>query len=236
MSWIRFVAGCVIVVVVAVFTAVQFGNQQVRELNARVDELRIEKQKLIDYAQRLSATHRVAQIDVVSQRTDEQGRVVSNLLWQEFGPNGEVSRPVAVESIGKLVYVEALVLKFAMKHVGEGDAERGTSLALFRRIFGEDQAASTAVEFDRHARPPIDDPRRVNAERDRLWSQFWEFVDNPQLAEKLGIRVAQVEAPAVPMSVGQVWEVSLDAAGGLNLKRLPIDRRTASAPAVSSIP
>lgn len=235
-AWVRFAAGCAAVVVVAVFTAIHFGSREVRELNARVDALRVEKQQLLDYADRLSASRRVAQIDVVSQRTGPDGRIATNLLWQEIGATGTLARPIAVETVGKLIYVEALVLKFALKHVGEGDSERGASLALFRRIFGEDQAASSAIEFDRQARPPIDDPRRPDPEHDRLWARFWEFVDDPRFAEQAGIRAAQVEAPAVPMSVGQVWEVSLDAAGGLNLRRLPIDRRGAASAGVTALP
>jgi hypothetical protein len=45
-----------------------------------------------------------------------------------------------------------------------------------------------------------------------------DLVEEPSLAAKYGIRVAQIEAPAVPIRQGQLWEVTLDAAGGLNLK------------------
>ena len=61
------------------------------------------------------------------------------------------------------------------------------------------------------------DPRDVEQ---RLWDRFWDLVDDPQLAEQYGVRVAQCEAPAVPLRPGQVWQVTLDAPGGLNLKKL----------------
>ena len=49
---------------------------------------------------------------------------------------------------------------------------------------------------------------------------FEEFTEDEALAKEYGVRVAQYEAPSVNMKPGQVWEVSIDAAGGLNLKML----------------
>jgi hypothetical protein len=151
---------------------------------------------------------------------DESGRTISTLLWQEIGPDGTLGIPVAVEVSGKSVYFEALVIKFATQHVGEGDPERGASLALFRRIFGDQQAPESAKDLDRSARPVKDSPRERDALHDRLWARFWEFVDDPKLAETYGVRVAQCEAPSVPVAAGQIWEVAVDAAGGLNLRRI----------------
>ena len=52
---------------------------------------------------------------------------------------------------------------------------------------------------------------------DAIWHRFWEIVGDPQLAREYGIRIAQSEAPSVVLQAGQIWEVSLDAVGGLNL-------------------
>jgi hypothetical protein len=92
---------------------------------------------------------------------------------------------------------------------------------MFRRVFGDQQTPDTGSLIDSQARPPVDNPREANALHDRLWALFWQMIDDPKLAQQYGVRVAQVEAPSAPMKKGQVWEVSLDAAGGLNLRRLP---------------
>lgn len=218
MRWVRFTLASALLVSVAVFTAVKFGSLKVRQLQNQVNQLQQERQKLMEYAERLSATRRVAQVDVLRQYHDAAGNPVTALVWQEIGPDGTLGRPVAVEATGTLVYFEALVIKFAQQYVGEGDAERGTSLALFRRIFGDRQAPESAADLDRAARPPIMQSSAAAALEDELWAKFWELVDDPQLAAKYGVRVAQCEAPAVPVRPGQVWEVSLDAAGGLNLR------------------
>jgi hypothetical protein len=208
------------VIATATFTAVKFGNIEARRLRAQVDSLEEEKQRLEEYAQRLSASRRVAQVDVVKQRVDEHGRTVSTLLWQEIGADGTRGRPLAVEAVGDLVYFESLVIKFEPHYVGQGDAERATSLALFRRIFGECQAPESVPELDRSARPPLDVSSDSAALHDQLWRRFWEMVDDPRVAAEYGVRIAQCEAPAVPLRGGQVWEVMLDAAGGLNLRRI----------------
>lgn len=232
MHWFKFGAGATFIVVVAVYTAVFLGNSHARRLAEQVQSLELQREQLVAYAERLSASRRVAQIDVVSQRRGADGRLTQNLLWQEIGPTGILSRPVALETIGELVYVEALVLKFQPRLVGAGDSERGASLCLFRRAFGEDQPPSSGAVLDRGDRPPLDDPRKPNPLYDELWARFWDLASDPELADSLGVRTAQIEAPAVPMKPGQVWEVTLDAAGGLNLRRLT----TATAPTVGFVP
>ena len=204
----------------ATFTAVRFGGVEARRLRAEVGRLEQERQRLVEYAERLSASRRVAQVDVVRQRVNERGQTVSTLLWQEIGRDGRLGRPLAVEAVGELVYLESLVIKFEPHFVGEGDPQRGTSLAMFRRIFGDCQAPESVPELDRSAHPPLDESDRDGSSHAELWKRFWEMVDQPRLAAAYGVRVAQCEAPAVPLRAGQVWELALDAAGGLNLRRM----------------
>jgi hypothetical protein len=221
MKWAKFALASMLLVSAAVFTAVKLGSQEVRQLQNQVNQLQQERQKLVEYAGRLSATRRVAQVDVIRRYHDDAGNPVVALLWQEIGPQGALGRPVAVEATGNLVYFEALVIKFVQQYVGEGDPERGTSLAMFRRIFGDRQTPESAPDLDRAARPPVTTTGPAAGLEKELWAKFWDLIDDPQLAAKYGVRVAQIEAPAVPVQPGQIWEVSLDAAGGLNLKQIP---------------
>ena len=222
MKWLNFSVGSVLLVAAAVFTAVKFGSYEVQQLQEQVSELEQERTRLVEYAERLSASRRVAQVDVIRQRENAAGHTVSTLLWQEIGPDGTLGKPLAVEAVGHLVYFEALVIKFAHHHVQEGDPQRGTSLAMFRRIFGDRQAPESVPELDRVARPPVNNAGAAPALQDELWARFWEMVDDAALAEHYGVRVVQCEAPAVPLETGQIWEVSLEAAGGLNLKRIGV--------------
>lgn len=219
MGWRRAVAtgsGATLMLVLLVFG---YGRLSTSKLAKEVDDLRREREQLLEYAQRLSASRRVAQVNVLDQSVDEFGRPTTRLLWQEIGPDGLLAIPIEVEVVGTLVYFEAFVIKFEYKHVGEGDPERGTSLALFRRIFGDQQVPEEAPLLDGAGRLPAEAAHGPRTVEQRLWHRFWDLVDDPTLAATYGVRVAQCEAPAVPLRPGQVWQIELDAPGGLNLKK-----------------
>ena len=188
-------------------------------LSARVETLEQEKARLVEYVRRLSASRRVAQVNVIDQFRDDRGYTVSRLLWQEVAPSGTIGAPLTFDITGAQGYFEALVLKFDHEHVGEGDADRGQSLVMFRRAFGDMQAPDSGAPLDRTApafREMVGPPEASQGP----WDRFWQFVEDPLLAARYGIRVAQCEAPAVPLRRGDVWEVAVDAAGGVNLKRI----------------
>ena len=86
-----------------------------------------------------------------------------------------------------------------MSGIGAGGARNG-----LRCIYSRQSSSAALYRAD----PGPPDPGR----------RFWELVESRVLAAEYGIRVAQCEAPAVRMKTGQVWEVTLDAPGGLNLK------------------
>jgi len=220
MKWLRPTIGSMVVLVATVLTVFQFGHLEARRLRKQVDALEQEKTQLIRYAERLSASRRVAQVNVIRQVSDEAGRIITGIRWQEVGADGGMGEPINLDIVGAQAYFEALVIKFEHRLVGEGDAERGRSLALFRRIFGEGQPPESAPELARSARPIIDDPELTQSRQKRLWDRFWDLVDDPKRAGEYGVRVAQCEAPGVRLRPGQIWELSLDAAGGLNLRKL----------------
>jgi hypothetical protein len=191
----------------------------VQRLEQQVDRLEQQKAELRDYARRLSAWRRVAQVNVVDQKPDENGRITTNVRWQEIGPDGLLGPPYVRSVRGRQIYFEALVIKFDSDLVGIGDDERGHSLALFRRIFGEGESADSVPEFGRESRPPAaSQPARAND--DLLWNQFWEMVDKPNLARDYGVRIAQIEAPALVVASGDTLEITLDASGGLNVRKI----------------
>jgi hypothetical protein len=205
----------------------------IRKLTAQVAELEEQREQLRTFISRLKASRRVAQADVLQHYLDERGRPVSVIRWNQIGLDGTLEEPQTIEAVGRLVYFEAAVIKFDQDAVGQGDPEKSTSLALFRRIFGEDQAASSTGNLEQRTNPPTPDGQPPREFEQKLWALFWELMDNPRLQDQYGVRVAQVEAPAVMLKAGQVWEVSLDAAGGINL-RLIAQRSVSPSPNTGS--
>jgi hypothetical protein len=207
----------VIVVAVALVLVIgaydRFGT---RELRHRVNQLEAERAALATYIDRLCASRRVAQVTVVAQCLDDSGTTINRLRWQEVRPDGLMGDPVMIETTGMLAYFEGFVIKFEHKLVGGGDPKRGASLVMFRRIFGDRQSPDSVPLLDR-AEPVAAHENDATGKSPSLWARCWDLIDDAALRQRLGVRVAQIEAPAVPLDEGQIWQVTLDAAGGLNL-------------------
>ena len=110
MRWMKLTVSLAIVAVAALLFVQRFDQRDVRRLQSRVNELERERAELLAYAERLTASRRVAQVDVVRQRIDSLGRTVSTLLWQEIRSDGLLAPPQAFEAVGSLVYFEALLI------------------------------------------------------------------------------------------------------------------------------
>lgn len=171
----------------------------------------------------LKIDHRLAEIRVLEQQTDEQGAVHTVVRFVELGPDGEpLSEGIEARVEGRTVYVETLVIKFDDRFVEEGDALRGTSICLFRRLFGENQRPIDGVEIDAAGEQPLvyrgDDPTPP-LHRD-LWNRFWEYANDPDLAHERGVRAIHGEAPFIELRPDRRYRVELRSSGGLTIRTL----------------
>lgn len=199
------------------FMVLRFGGQEVRELKARVDLLEQERAELVEYARKLTASRRVAQVDILNQSEISPQRFSTTLRWQEIADNGDIGAPQQLDVFGTSVYFEAMVLKFEHEKLREGSAGQYASLALFRRMFGDQQEPASAQQLPAAAIAGMNAQATTRGPGERIFDRFWSLIDDAALRKSLGVRVAQLEAPAVPVKIGQRWQISLDAAGGLNL-------------------
>lgn len=204
----------------AIWGLATLGGLELGRLRARINQLETEKEQLREFVKRLGASRKVAQADILAQRQDEQGRIVTAIRWQEIGHDGVLGPPLTADVLGSLVYFEALVIKFDQELVGAGDAQRGSSLAMFRRVFGDRQPPDSGYPLTPGTWTPGEAHFEAVEFESVVWKRFWELVEDPALARQYGVRIAQIEAPAVPVKAGQVWEVRLDAAGGLNIRQI----------------
>lgn len=222
MKWTRYIVAAFAVTGIAAISSFQFGVFEMHRLHTRIDELEKEKGELQDFAKRLGATRRVAQVDVLSQDVADDGTTRTSMRWQQRVENDVLGVPEPIEIIGTQAYFEAFVIKFAVENVGKGEPNRDTSLCLFRRAFGDKQSPESGAILDRSAPPLIAGEAEEASRHSKLWARFWNIVDSPQVAAEFGVRVAQIEAPAVPVRPGEVWEITLDAVGGLNLRKIGV--------------
>ncbi len=206
------------------------------ELAAAAERAEQRRRELAQVVERLNVESRLAYVDILQQHTDLAGEVVQTVLrFTELDRNGEPLSPQVIGVAGAIPHFDALVVKFDKDYVARGDALRGQSLALFRRVYGETQAPESGYWLSTPGAPP--DVYRVNPkpsdfERE-LWAEFWSYATDPAKARSAGVRVAQGEAVYAPVRPGERWVLTLDAAGGLNLikqREMPLTREDLLAP------
>jgi len=180
-----------------------------------------EVRKLQEVVKRLTAERRVAQVVVSDRTTDLAGNTVTHLDFIEWDRAGRPLSPIIATVPGTEVYFEALVIKFKREYVEKGDLLRGASLILFRRIFGSSQEPRVGIPIDPQAEDGIPRIYRVDEKPSpfevNLWQRFWYYADHPEEASKLGVRVIQCEAVGGRLQANRVYELSVEADGGLNL-------------------
>jgi len=205
-------------------------SDEVRERDVRIDVLDQEVERLQEDVVRLETSlrlvkvdHRVAEVEVVAQGPSEEDpeQIVTRVLFTEFNADGEpLDEPREVEIQGKSVYVETLIVKFDDALVEGGDPLKGTSICLFRRIFGEDQQPSEGTPIDPEGAQPLayGGDTLPHPELQQLWSEFWDLANDPDLAQERGVRAAHGEAPFIEVRPGGRYRLELRASGGLSMK------------------
>ena len=168
----------------------------------------------------LKVQHRLARIEVLAQGAPSEApeRVRTTVRFTELGADGESLAPGRELTLeGTTIYVESLVIQFEDRYVEQGDALRGTSLCLFRRLFGENQSPSAGVPLDGAGQQPLvyGGDTTPNPVHRALWERFWDYANDPALAKELGVRALQGEAPFIEARVGKSYRLELRAAGGL---------------------
>ncbi|MCP4592849.1 MAG: hypothetical protein GY842_19105 [bacterium] len=194
--------------------------RQQEALARRAERLARERKQLAEIIERLDVERRVAEVEVLEQHAEADGRVRQTVIrLTEIDRHGHPLEPHTFGVPGSVPHFDALVIKFENAHVAHGDQLRGRSLALFRRVYGETQAPEDGYWLGR--RGAIPDVYRTSRNPSdfelSLWRDFWTYALDRAKARQAGIRVAQGEAVYAPMRPGDRWLLTLEADGGLNL-------------------
>ncbi|MDE0915397.1 MAG: hypothetical protein OSB57_09475 [Planctomycetota bacterium] len=193
----------------------------VLESDLAASQLRVDELELSMWL--VKVDHRLARITVLDQgpSPDEPGRFTTRVRFQEMDEAGDPAGPARDITIdGKVLYVEGLVIKFSDEYVEGGDALRGSSVALFKRVFSENQAPNEGVQLDQPRTHPL--PHRgdqlPDPFYDDLWSRFWDYANDPELAASKGVRAIHGEAPSIELREGKTYRIELRSSGGLSIK------------------
>lgn len=171
--------------------------------------------------QLLKTDKRLARLDVLEQGIDpESGKVKTKIEFTELSPNGDpIGKPRQFEIEGEVVYLDNWVVKFEDAYVEQADLAKGTSLALFRRVFGEYQSPAEGFLIDEVGAMPQAYSRggQPSEFEQEIWDDFWTFANDSEAAKKKGIRAAHGEALSMKVEEGRSYRVILRASDGLSI-------------------
>lgn len=195
------------------------------ENERRIRDLEREKQQLQAMVQRLTSQTRVAEM-MLLERSTEEGHPAMQVLFVEYARDGEVAANVRRFSLkGREVHVDAKVIRFERDFLYENDPLRGTSVALFTKIYGNLTSPENGAPIDPEGAAP-EVYRGANPEaaefEARLWKDFWRLLEDEAYAKEHGVRVAQGEGVWWPPQEGKLYTLSIAADGGLELKSEPV--------------
>lgn len=204
--------------------AIQERDQEIAQQKLAIENLGKDvaaKQQQIERLQLamrlLKVDHRIAQLWVLDQHQPPgSDRVKTKFRFVEMNGDKAIDKARDFTIDGDLLYIDALVVKFADEHVEKGDPLRSTSVCLFQRLFGEFQQPSEGYALDSvGSRPKVygEDGTMSDFEQS-IWNNFWQYANDPALAKAAGIRAMHGEAPSMRLQKGKLYEVELRASGG----------------------
>jgi hypothetical protein len=189
-----------------------------------------EIKQLREIIERLEKDRRVADVKDVKREFDEYTKTEwTSFRFVEYGPDMTPLPAKTFRIQGDVAYFDALVIMFNRDYVKAGDALRGKSIFLFRRIFGEHQKPKDGFPIDAPDGPggvPVPAPYRLSPGRvgdfeRELWSDFWRLANDPDLQKAHGVQVAHGQANYTRLEPGKVYRLQIDNAGGIKIALNP---------------
>ena len=195
-------------------------DSALRQRVAELEQLNEALQQRIEF---LRERKRVARIHVLDQVADSQapGGQRTTFRFEEIDAEGSPLNPPREFTIdGDVLYVDAQVIKFDDSFLQEHELEKGSTLLLFRRLFGEHQAPAEGFALAAAQRPP--DGYSVESAPDafsaELWDNFWDYANRPEVLERTGVRAMHGEAPYMRLEAGRSYQVELRTTDGLTIR------------------
>jgi len=197
-------------------------KREVEELTAEVSRKQAKIDELETAVRLLKVDHRVAHVVVLDQRPGAPGqRMSTRFSFVEVDEAGvKLESPKEFTIQGDTLYIDSWVVKFTDEHIEQADPLRSTSVCLFRRLFGEFQKPEDGFELDPIGARPAAYSRgtEMSTFERELWTNFWEYANNPAKAKAAGLRAVHGEAPFTRLQPGKLYKVLLRASGGLSIE------------------
>jgi len=189
---------------------------ELEALNADMEARLTAHREMIE---RLGRTRRIAELEITDQRKGPDGAVQETDL--QFVEIDERGRDLARQQFtipGDVVFIDAWTVQFDPDDVARGHPLRGRTLILLRRVYSDLIAPASGIPIDTPgAVPPAYAGSDAARYEQRIWAHFWDVATDAELAEAMGVRVAQGVAVYKAVSTGDRFRLTVDDAGGMSL-------------------
>jgi outer membrane murein-binding lipoprotein Lpp len=196
-------------------------EKDVEVLNEDLEKKRQEIQRLSTALKFMKVDQRLARITVLSQDGSAATKdLATRFSFVEVDHDGNpLGEPRIFNVEGDLAYIDSWVIKFGDEYVEQGDDLRSTSICLFRRVFGENQLPSEGFLLDEEGTQPTvyRTGGKMSDFEKGLWSRFWDYANDTEMAEEQGVRAAHGEAPSIQLRPGKSYRIELRASGGISV-------------------
>ena len=208
-----------------------------RALSAQIQQLETQmaseieaREQMID---RLQRTRRMARLEILDQQLNSAGEAqetTARLI--ELDDRGAELARQEFTIPGAVLFVDAWTVRFDYERVAHADPFAGQTLVLLRRIYSDQIPPREGQPIDTPGGIPAGYAVSDEARFERaVWRGFWNIATNAERARELGIRVAQGEAVYKPVKRGEVYDLVIEASGGMTLKPLISTARLKDEPA-----
>ena len=180
--------------------------------------------------ERLGRDRRIARLEVLDRQDGAPGEdPQTTLRFIEMDDDGRELGRRELTIPGDVVHLDAWTARFPAERVAAADDPlRDRTLVLLRRIYSDAMPPRDGIPIDTPGGIPEGYAGTEQARFEQaIWSRFWEIASDPEAARAAGVRVAQGEAVYKPMRPGEVYELRVEAIGGMTL--IPIERRADAA-------
>jgi hypothetical protein len=191
--------------------------EQVAELKKKDEQIA----KLETARRLLKVDHRLAQLNILDQTTDDKGEITNTVQFIELNPEGvAMGEPRVFRVKGDMIYVDGLSVTFRDEFVEQADLERGTSLFSFTRIFTDAQNPKDGFSLDEVNSRPLAYGKggQISDFEKNIWKNFWSIANDKEKSGELGIANIHGSAVSIKPVKGNSYTIELRASAGPKLK------------------